>query len=147
MAKRMVNDAEEVNKLTDYVRQEGNKTIIGGNLTVDGNLTVNGTAPGGGLHLYILTDGGEVAMKDFMIPIVCSTAGLTVPTMLIDQVYADYGESTLRLPAMGRTAGNGYVVGMVMTSDDKANGSFSIYTTTGDSAIVETYKCGIKMVY
>ena len=53
MAKRMVNDAEEVNKLTEYVRQEGNKTIVGGNLTVDGNLTVTGTAPGGGsLHVY-----------------------------------------------------------------------------------------------
>ena len=53
MAKRMVNEAEEVNKLTEYVRQEGNKTVIGGNLEVDGNLTVTGTAPGGAsLHVY-----------------------------------------------------------------------------------------------
>ena len=53
MAKRMVNEAEEVNKLTEHVRQEGNKTVIGGNLEVDGNLTVTGTAPGGGsLHVY-----------------------------------------------------------------------------------------------
>ena len=53
MAKRMVNEAEEVNKLTEYVRQEGNKTIIGGNLEVDGNLSVKGTAPGGAsLHVY-----------------------------------------------------------------------------------------------
>ena len=53
MAKRMVNDAEEVNKITKHVRQEGNKTIVGGNLEVDGNLTVTGTAPGGGsLHVY-----------------------------------------------------------------------------------------------
>ena len=53
MAKRMVNDAGEVNKLTEYVRQEGNKTIIGGNLEVDGNLSVKGTAPGGAsLHVY-----------------------------------------------------------------------------------------------
>ena len=53
MAKRMVNDAEEVNKITKHVRQEGNKTVIGGNLEVDGNLTVTGTAPGGGsLHVY-----------------------------------------------------------------------------------------------
>ena len=53
MAKRMVNDAEEVNKITKHVRQEGNKTIIGGNLEVDGNLTVTGTAPGGAsLHVY-----------------------------------------------------------------------------------------------
>ena len=53
MAKRMVNDAEEVNKITKHVRQEGNKTVIGGNLEVDGNLTVTGTAPGGAsLHVY-----------------------------------------------------------------------------------------------
>lgn len=49
----MVNDAEEVNKITKHVRQEGNKTIIGGNLEVDGNLSVTGTAPGGAsLHVY-----------------------------------------------------------------------------------------------
>ena len=53
MAKRMVNEAEEVNKLTEYVRQENNKTIIDGNLEVGGNLTVKGTAPGGAsLHVY-----------------------------------------------------------------------------------------------
>ena len=53
MAKRMVNDAEEVNKITEYVRQEGNKTIVVGNLTVDGNLSVKGSAPGGAsLHVY-----------------------------------------------------------------------------------------------
>ena len=53
MAKRMVNEAEEVNKLTEYVRQEGNKTIIGGNLEIDGNLSVKGSAPGGAsLHVY-----------------------------------------------------------------------------------------------
>ena len=53
MAKRMVNDAGEVNKITEHVRQEGNITIIGGNLEVDGNLTVKGTAPGGAsLHVY-----------------------------------------------------------------------------------------------
>ena len=53
MAKRMVNDAEEVNKITKHVRQEGNKTIVGGNLEVNGNLTVKGSAPGGAsLHVY-----------------------------------------------------------------------------------------------
>ena len=53
MAKRMVNDAEEVNKITEHVRQEGKNTIIGGSLTVNGNLTVKGTAPGGAsLHVY-----------------------------------------------------------------------------------------------
>lgn len=58
MAKRMVNDAEVINNITEYVRQEGNKTIIGGNMEVDGNLTVNGTAPGGG-HVYALLDGSQ----------------------------------------------------------------------------------------
>ena len=53
MAKRMVNDAEKVNDLTEYMRQENNKTIIDGNLEVGGNLTVKGTAPGGAsLHVY-----------------------------------------------------------------------------------------------
>ena len=53
MAKRMVNDAEEVNKITEHVRQEGNKTVIGGNLEVTGDLTVNGSAPGGSsVHRY-----------------------------------------------------------------------------------------------
>lgn len=53
MAKRMVNDAGEVNKITEHVRQEGNKTVIGGNLEVEGNLSVKGTAPGGAsLHVY-----------------------------------------------------------------------------------------------
>ena len=28
MAKRMVNDAEKVNDLTEYMRQENNKTIL-----------------------------------------------------------------------------------------------------------------------
>ena len=53
MAKRMGNDAEKVNDLTEYMRQENNKTIIDGNLEVGGNLTVKGTAPGGAsLHVY-----------------------------------------------------------------------------------------------
>ena len=53
MAKRMVNDAEKVNDLTEYMRQENNKTIIDGNLEVGRNLTVKGTAPGGAsLHVY-----------------------------------------------------------------------------------------------
>lgn len=59
MAKRMVNEAEELNKLTEYVRQEGNKTIIGGNMEIDGNLSVNGTAPGGGGHMYALLNGNQ----------------------------------------------------------------------------------------
>ena len=51
--KRMVENAEELGKLSEYMRQEGNKTIVGGNLEVGGNLTVKGTAPGGAsLHVY-----------------------------------------------------------------------------------------------
>ena len=99
------------------------------------------------LHLYYLTDGGEVPLKDFIIPIICDTPGLTNPSLLIDKVYADAGVSSLRLPAMGTTAGNGYVVGMVMTSDDKTNGSFKIYTTTDDTGVVEISKCGVILVY
>lgn len=100
-----------------------------------------------GLHFYYLTDGGEVALKDFMVPIICDTPGLTTPSLLINKVYTDAGVSTLRLPAMGETAGNGYVVGMVMSASDKDNGTFKIYTTTGDSAIVEISKCGVIQVY
>lgn len=100
-----------------------------------------------GLHFYYLTDGGEVSLKDFMVPIICDTPGLTNPSLLIDKVYADAGVSTLRLPAFGTTAGNGYVVGMVMTSDDKTNGTFKIYTTTSDTAVVEISKCGVIQVY
>ena len=64
MAKRMVNDAEKVNDLTEYMRQENNKTIIDGNLEVGGNLTVKGTAPGGAsLHVYKvkgIAEGNEI---------------------------------------------------------------------------------------
>ena len=64
MAKRMVNDAEKVNDLTEYMRQENNKTIIDGNLEVGGNLTVKGKAPGGAsLHVYKVkgtAEGNEI---------------------------------------------------------------------------------------
>lgn len=87
MAKRMVNDAEEVNKLTDYVRQEGNKTIIGGNLAVDGNLTVNGTAPGGAsLHVYkVKGSGGTFGEITFLWT--CSTDNMTVSSMISELSY------------------------------------------------------------
>ena len=69
MAKRMVNDAEKVNDLTEYMRQENNKTIIDGNLEVEGNLTVKGTAPGGGsLHVYKvkgMAEGNEIYLLWF----------------------------------------------------------------------------------
>ena len=64
MANRMVNDAEQVNDLTEYMRQAENKTIIDGNLEVGGNLTVKGTAPGGAsLHVYKvkgIAEGNEI---------------------------------------------------------------------------------------
>lgn len=146
--KRMISTkaAAVAEEIKDYVKQNGKTTEFGGNVEIDGNLTVNGSAPGA-LHFYYITDGGEVSLKDFMIPIICDVAGLTDPTMLINKIYTDYGASVLRLPGMGTTAGNGYVVGMVMESADKTNGTFKIYTTTGDTATVEISKCGVKQVY
>ena len=87
MAKRMVNEAEELNKLTEYVRQEGNKTIIGGNLEVDGNLTVNGTAPGGAsLHVYKVkgtsNDGSEVSFLW-----TCSNDNMSISSMESELSY------------------------------------------------------------
>lgn len=120
----------------------------GDNVTID--VSENGKSliiKAKALHLYYLTDGGEVQLKDFIVPIICDTPGLTAPSLLINKVYTDAGVSTLRLPAMGQTAGNGYVVGMVMSESDKTNGTFNIYTTTGDSAIVEISKCGVIQVY
>lgn len=86
MAKRMVNDAEEVNKITNYVRQEGNKTIIGGNLAVDGNLTVNGTAPGGAsLHVYKVKGAAEGNEIYFLWT--CDTDNMTVQAMTDELGY------------------------------------------------------------
>ena len=80
MAKRMVNEAEELNKLTEYVRQEGNKTIIGGNLEVDGNLSVKGTAPGGAsLHVYKVK--GTAEGNDIYFLWTCDKDNITVQGM------------------------------------------------------------------
>ena len=83
MAKRMVNDAGEVNKITKHVRQEGNKTIIGGNLEVDGNLTVTGTAPGGGsLHVYKVKGTAEGNSIYFLWT--CDKDNITTTSMALE---------------------------------------------------------------
>lgn len=86
MAKRMVNDAGEVNKITEHVHQEGNNTIIGGNLTVDGNLTVTGTAPGGGsLHVYKVK--GTAEGNEIYFLWTCDSDNMTVQGMTDELTY------------------------------------------------------------
>lgn len=80
MAKRMVNDAEKVNDLTEYMRQENNKTIIDGNLEVGGNLTVKGTAPGGAsLHVYKVK--GTAEGNEIYFLWTCDSDNMTVQSM------------------------------------------------------------------
>lgn len=87
MAKRMVNDAEEVNKITEHVRQEGNKTIIGGNLEVDGNLTVKGTAPGGAsLHVYKVKGHANSGFDVYFLW-TCSADNMTTSSMTDELTY------------------------------------------------------------
>ena len=87
MAKRMVNEAEEVNKLTEYVRQEGNKTIIGGNLEVDGNLSVTGTAPGGAsLHVYKVKGTANSGFDVYFLW-TCDSDHMTVSSMTDELTY------------------------------------------------------------
>ena len=86
MAKRMVNEAEEVNKLTEYVRQEGNKTIIGGNLDVDGSLSVKGSAPGGAsLHVYKVKGTSEGNNIYFLWT--CDKDNMTASSMTDELTY------------------------------------------------------------
>ena len=86
MAKRMVNEAEEVNKLTKYVRQENNKTIIDGNLEVGGNLTVKGTAPGGAsLHVYKVK--GTAEGNDIYFLWTCDKDNMTTSSMTDELTY------------------------------------------------------------
>lgn len=87
MAKRMVNEAEEVNKLTEYVRQEGKKTIIGGNLEVDGDLTVNGKAPGGeSLHVYKVSGTGNDGATIYFLW-TCNRDDMTASSMTAELNY------------------------------------------------------------
>ena len=86
MAKRMVNDAEKVNDLTEYMRQENNKTIIDGNLEVGGNLTVKGTAPGGAsLHVYKVK--GTAEGNDIYFLWTCDKDNITVQGMTDELTY------------------------------------------------------------
>ena len=83
MAKRMVNDAEKVNDLTEYMRQENNKTIIDGNLEVGGNLTVKGTAPGGAsLHVYKVKGTAEGNSIYFLWT--CDKDNMTTTSMALE---------------------------------------------------------------
>ena len=83
MAKRMVNDAEKVNDLTEYMRQENNKTIIDGNLEVGGNLTVKGTAPGGAsLHVYKVK--GTAEGNEIYFLWTCSADNMTTTSMALE---------------------------------------------------------------
>ena len=83
MAKRMVNDAEKVNDLTEYMRQEENKTIIDGNLEVGGNLTVKGTAPGGAsLHVYKVK--GTAEGNEIYFLWTCSADNMTTTSMALE---------------------------------------------------------------
>ena len=86
MAKRMVNDAEKVNDLTEYMRQENNKTIIDGNLEVGGNLTVKGTAPGGAsLHVYKVKGTAEGNNIYFLWT--CDKDNMTTSSMTNELTY------------------------------------------------------------
>lgn len=86
MAKRMVNNAEEVNKITEHMHQEGKNTIVGGNLTVNGNLTVTGTAPGGAsLHVYKVK--GTAEGYDIYFLWTCDKDNMTTSSMTDELTY------------------------------------------------------------
>ena len=102
MAKRMVNDAEKVNDLTEYMRQENNKTIIDGNLEVGGNLTVKGTAPGGAsLHVYKVK-GTANGGFDVCFLWTCASDNMTVQGMTDELTYKLSSGSgfTMGIPAV-----------------------------------------------
>ena len=125
----------------------------GDNVTIDvsedgKNLIIKATAgSSSGLHLYYLTDNGEIPLTEFVIPIVCDAAGITSPRDLLDKIYIDSDLNTLELPSMGSTGGDGYVIGMKMTQSDKNNGTFKVYTTRDSEITAESDKCSIKQVY
>ena len=81
MAKRMVNDAEEVNKITEHVRQEGKNTIVGG------NLTVKGSAPGGAsLHVYKVKGTANSGFDVYFLW-TCTNDNMTVQGMTDELTY------------------------------------------------------------
>ena len=84
--KRMVENAEELGKLSEYMRQEGNKTIVVGNLEVGGNLTVKGTAPGGAsLHVYKVK--GTAEGNDVYFLWTCDKDNMTTSSMRDELTY------------------------------------------------------------
>ena len=103
MAKRMVNDAERVNDLTEYMRQENNKTIIDGNLEVGGNLTVKGTAPGGAsLHVYKVK--GTAEGNDIYFLWTCDKDNMTTSSMRDELTYK-------------LSSGSGFAMGITAVKD------------------------------
>lgn len=118
MAKRMVNEAEEVNKLTEYVRQEGNKTIIGGNLEVEGNLAVNGSTPGG-LHVYKVK--GTAEGNEIYFLWTCDSDNMTVQSMTDELAFK-------------LSSGSGFSMGIPAIKDQ-----MGYYTCT------VTYEGGLKV--
>ena len=100
--KRMVENAEELGKLSEYMKQEGNKTIVGGNLEVGGNLTVKGTAPGGAsLHVYKVK-GTANGGFDVCFLWTCSADNMTVQSMTDELTYKLSSGSgfTMGIPAV-----------------------------------------------
>lgn len=137
MAKRMVNDAERVNDLTEYMRQENNKTIIDGNLEVGGNLTVKGTAPGGAsLHVYKVKGTSEG--NDIYFLWTCDKDNMTVQGMTDELTYKLSSGSGF---GMGITAVQDYMgyYNCIITYD----GGLKVYTQgthSSDFTISTVYK-------
>lgn len=131
MAKRMVNEAEEVNKLTEYVRQEDNKTIIGGNVEIDGNLSVNGSTPGG-LHVYKIKGTSTLGEVAFLWT--SSTDNMTVQDMINELSYKLSSGSgfSMGIPASLEETGGNYNVGIV------ADGGATVYLGSQSGAITLT---------
>ena len=137
MAKRMVNDAEKVNDLTKYMRQENNKTIIDGNLEVGGNLTVKGTAPGGAsLHVYKVK--GQAEGSDIYFLWTSDKDNMTTSSMTDELTYKLSSGSGFN---MGITAVKDYMgyYNCVITYDGGLK-AYSEGTHSADFTINTVYK-------
>ena len=137
MAKRMVNDAEKVNDLTEYMRQENNKTIIDGNLEVGGNLTVKGTAPGGAsLHVYKVKGTAEGNNIYFLWT--CTNDNMTVQGMTDELTYKLSSGSGFGMGIPAVQDYMGYYTGTVVY-----DGGLKFYnegTHSADLTIANVYK-------
>lgn len=135
MAKRMVNDAEKVNDLTEYMRQENNKTIIDGNLEVGGNLTVKGTAPGG-MHVYKVK-GHTNSGFDVYFLWTCSTDNMTTSSMTSEITYRLSSGSgfSMGIPAVKDRMGYDFCVVAYSSGLQAGTGS-----DMSDMTITDVYK-------